>query len=131
MSKITLAATNAPASVQHVQMNDRLTERNSHVPIPSLGSINDVRAELDAIFEDIKRMHEQEPDEVMVVCSARSARLSELRMLIYRVEDLLSYWKPIRTHEVDPAMEELRFQFNLASRLLTQRQLDWDMTRGS
>lgn len=130
MSKLTLETTKAGEAPQPMaSMPQRMVAQNSK-EVPGLGSINSVRAELDSMFEKIRGFETSEPDETMVVCSALSARLSEIRMRIHRVESVLAYWKSVRTQEVDPAIEEVRFQYNLASRLLTQRQLDWDMSKG-
>jgi hypothetical protein len=59
-----------------------------------------------------------------------SARLSELRVKIMRVEDFRQEWRPIRTREIEPALEELQRQYQIASRLHSVRELDWKMESG-
>lgn len=94
------------------------------------GSIDSVRAEIDDAFDDMKTCVNREPDEAMRICGGQSARLSELRVRIQRIEDFHRIWRPIRTREIEPALEELRNQFSVASRLLSVRELDWRMEGG-
>lgn len=94
------------------------------------GSIDSVRQELDDAFADMKEFHNREPDEVMRVAGGHSARLAELRGRIQRVEDRLRQWKPVRTREIEPALEELRNQFEIASRRHAVREFDWKMETG-
>jgi hypothetical protein len=51
------------------------------------GSILTVRAEVDDAFADMKTFHNLEPDECMRMAGGHSARLSELRVKMMRVED--------------------------------------------
>ena len=95
------------------------------------GSINSVRAELDAAFGDMRGFYEMEPDEVMRMCSAHSARLSELRVRIQRVEDFHRQWQPVRVREVEPTLDELQRQYAIASRLHSVRELDFKMEGGT
>lgn len=97
---------------------------------PGIGSIESVRREIDDAFEDMKTFHNREPDEVMRMCGGHSARLSEIRVQIQRVEVYLRQWKPIRTAEIEPCLEELKNQFSIASRLQSVRELDWKMASG-
>lgn len=65
------------------------------------------------------------------MCSGHSARLSEIRVKIYRIEDMHRQWRAIREREVEPTLKELESQFNTASRLLSARDLDYRMERGT
>lgn len=94
------------------------------------GSIDSVRVEIDDAFEDMKLCANSDPDEAMRLCGGHSARLSELRVRIQRVEDFHRQWKAIRTREIEPALEELANQFAIASRLHSVRELDWRMETG-
>lgn len=96
----------------------------------ALGSIDDVRVEVDDAFSDMRQFHQMEPDEVMRICSGHSARMSELRVQIQRIEDVHRQWKPVRTREVEPTLEELKQQYLIASRLQSVRELDWRMSVG-
>jgi hypothetical protein len=94
------------------------------------GSIDTVRAEIDDAFADMKNFHNMEPDEIMRMTGGHSARLSELRVRIQRVEDWKREWRNIRTREIEPALEELERQYTIASRLHSIRELDYKMETG-
>jgi hypothetical protein len=94
------------------------------------GSIDSVREEIDEAYADIKTFHNREPDEVFRMVSGHSGRLAELRGRIYRVENFARQWQPIRAREIEPALDELAKQYQIASRLLTVRELDWKMETG-
>ena len=99
--------------------------------IPAIGTIDDLRQEIADAFADMAEFHLKEPDEAMIICGAQSARLSEMRVILQRLEDFPQYrpLKAVRTRELEPCIDELKFQFQLASRLLSARQLDWEMSR--
>lgn len=94
------------------------------------GSIDTVRAEIDDAFKDMKTFYQLEPDEVMRMAMGHSARLSELRGRCERIEDYKREWKNIRTRELEPAIKALEFQYGVASRLHSVRELDWKMESG-
>lgn len=93
-------------------------------------SIDLVRQEIDDAFEDMKTFHNREPDEIMRMCGGHSARLSEIRVRIQRIEDWKREWKNIRTREIEPAIEELDRQYTIASRLHSIRELDYKLEAG-
>jgi hypothetical protein len=93
-----------------------------------LGSIDSVRAEVADAYSDMKGFHNIEPDQVLRYCSGHSARLSEIKVLISQVEPIVRQWRTVRVNEVEPAIEELRSQFSIASRLIAVRELDWKMS---
>lgn len=102
-----------------------------NVVYPDVGmSITQVRAEIDDAYDDMKAFHQREPDEVFRRVSGHSSRLSELRGRAQRVEDRAPIWKQLRTREIEPALDELNKQFQIASRLLSVRDLDWRMETG-
>lgn len=94
------------------------------------GSIDSVRQEIDDAFADMKTFRTSEPDQIMRVCSGHSARLSELRVRIERIEDFQREWKGVRTREIEPTLQELERQYAIASRLHSVRELDWKMESG-
>jgi len=94
------------------------------------GSIDTVRVEVDDAFHDMKTFHNLEPDEIMRMCGGHSARLSEIRVRIQRIEDWKREWKNIRTREIEPAIEELDRQYTIASRLHSIRELDYKLETG-
>lgn len=94
------------------------------------GTVSSIRQEVDDAFADMKTFHQLEPDAVMRITSGHSARLSEIRVRIMRIEDFAREWKPVRTREVEPALEELERQYTIASRLHSVRELDYRMETG-
>lgn len=94
------------------------------------GSMESIRQEVDDAFADMKTFMTREPDEIMRICSGHSARLSEIRVRIQRIEDFHRQWKPVRVREVEPTLDELERQFTIASRLQSVRELDYRMERG-
>lgn len=94
------------------------------------GSIASVRQEIDDCFADIKTFSNREPDEVMRLVSGWSARFSELKVRIRRIEDTHREWFPVRDREIEPVLDELQQQYVIASRLLTVRELDYKMSLG-
>ena len=93
-------------------------------------SIDQVREEVSDAFADMRTFFHREPDEIMRMCGGHSARLSELRVLVMRIEDFRREWRSIRTRELEPAIEELQRQYQIASRLHSVRELDWKMESG-
>lgn len=93
-------------------------------------SIDQVRGEIDDAFADMRDFYTKEPDEIIRLCSGHSARLSELRVRIQRVEDMRREWRNVRTREIEPALEELERQYVSASRLHSIRELDFRMAGG-
>lgn len=118
----------SPAPIQQQPMQH--PGMNTSQVFARIGSIDSVRAEVDDAFADMKTFHNLEPDEVMRMCGGHSARLSEIRVQIQRIEVIHRQWKPIRTNEVEPTIEELKNQYLIASRLHSVRELDFKMATG-
>ena len=94
------------------------------------GSIESVRAEIDDAFKDMKTFFNREPDEIMRLCGGHSARLAELRVRIQRIEDFHRQWKAVRVREIEPALDQLRNQYEIASRLHSVREFDFKLEGG-
>lgn len=97
---------------------------------PGLGTIATVHGEVDDVLADMKEFYRAEPDQVMAAVSGHMARLVEMSILIGRIQITNRQWKPVGD-EIDKMIAALREQFQVASRLITVRQLDQDLTRGS
>lgn len=117
-----------PAPVQQQPMQH--PGMNTSQVFGVLGSIDSVRKEIDDAFADMKSFHNLEPDEVMRMCGGHSARLQEIRVQINRIEVVARQWKPIREREIEPAIDELKQQYLIASRLHSVRELDFKMAGG-
>ena len=99
--------------------------------IQALGGSNaSVRQEIDDAFEHMKVFKDEEPDQIMRLSGAYSARLSYVRVRCMRIEDWYRPAKDLRTRELEPCIEELRNQDLIASRLHSVRELDWKMESG-
>lgn len=87
-----------------------------------------VRAEVDRYCKGLRRLNEMDPSEVFQKLSSISARLSEIRIRLLRVEGR----KPaaLRTKEIDPLLEEVDRQFKFHSRLQATREMDASLIRG-
>jgi len=98
---------------------------------PTIGaSIDDVRGEVDDAYAEMKTFLNNEPDYCMRMISGHSARLSELRVRIMRIEDYRREWGNVRTRELEPCLQELERQYNISSRLHSVRELDFKMSQG-
>lgn len=88
-----------------------------------LGTREEIQSELDDIAAAMRGFYAKAPDQVMKECSAYSARLSELYVLLHRVEGIDRQYTRLRTQQVEIYREELREQWKTASRLIeVQRQ---------
>jgi hypothetical protein len=98
--------------------------------VSALGTRAEIEAELDRMVSEVKEFYGYEPDQVMRICSAFSARLTELSMHLHRVEGRFREYKQVRTMQVQPLLAELDRQFRLASRSVEMRRQDLELMRG-
>lgn len=82
-----------------------------------------VEAEIDLMLRAVRTFWEMEPDQVMRMSSAITARATELLIQLHRAEGRRE-WSRIRTMQVTPLLAELDRQFKVASRLLEVRKQD-------
>lgn len=85
-------------------------------------------SEINVYVASMVHWHDREPDEVLLACSAYSARLSEMRIHLQRRNSALC--KQLLTREVDPLIGQIEFQFRVHSRLLSAREFDFRMAGG-
>lgn len=90
----------------------------------TLGSREDIELELDGILVLIRDFWSLQPDQVMAQCAAYMARLTELEVLLHRVEARDRRYKQIRTMQVQKILGALEDQFKIASRLVEVRRQD-------
>lgn len=86
-------------------------------------------AELDTYYAGMATFEGMEPDEVMARLAAMVARLTEIRARLHRLGTTRA--TQLRTKEIDPLLDSLRILFQIHSRLLSSRQMEWDMARGA
>lgn len=87
-------------------------------PPGHLGDRDEIEKELDLIAAAIRVFHRKQPDRVMRECSGYSARLTELCVLLHRVEGSNRQYTRIRTQQVERFLAELDRQYKTASRLI-------------
>jgi len=112
----------AEASV--VEMNDQEVGR----PPVSTDPVEQIRIELDAYYDEMKRFSTMDLGSVFQRLAAFSARASEVRGLLTR-SDRRTFASCI-TKELDPFIAECDRQFRLWSRFQAIRQMDFDLSKG-
>lgn len=93
------------------------------------GSLNSIRQELADAWADMGTLVNREPDEIMRMCGGHAARIAELRKNALAVDE----WRiarDLRVREIEPCLEELRWQWSNGSRLHSTRELDWRIESG-
>lgn len=100
-------------------------------PAGSLGTRQDIESEIDSIAAAVRTFDVKQPDQVMRECAAYSARLTELTVLLHRVESKDRQYTRVRTQQVEKFLAELDRQFKIASRLVEVARQDLDLLRGS
>jgi len=94
-----------------------------------LGDRHEIEEELNGIAAAMRQFHIKHPDQVMRECSAYGARLTELAVLLHRVESSDRQYTRIRTQQVDRFLKEIESQFKTASRLVEIHRQDLEMMR--
>lgn len=94
-----------------------------------LGSRKDIEDEIDEILRSVRTFHLKQPDQVMREGSAYSARLTELQVLLHRVESTDRQYTRVRTQQVERVLTEIERQFKTASRLLESSRQDLELLR--
>ncbi len=87
-----------------------------------------VEDEIDLMLRAVRGFWDMEPDQVMQMCSAMSARATELSVHLHRLEGKRE-WRQIRTMQVERLLSELDRQFKIASRMLEVRRQDIETSR--
>jgi len=98
-------------------------------PAGYLGTRAEIEYELDGMAYAVRSFALKQPDQVMRECAAYSARLTELAVLLHRVESLDRQYTRIRTQQVERWLTELERQFKTASRLVEVARHDLELMR--
>lgn len=93
-------------------------------PPGHLGPRDEIEKELDLIAAVIRTFHRKPADMVLRECSAYSARLTEMAVLLHRVEGSNRHYTRIRTQQVERFLAELDRQWKTASRLIEVNRQD-------
>src|SRR4051794_20975157 len=94
----------------------------------ALVSREHVEAEIDMMLRAVRGFWDMEPDQVMRMCSAMTARCTELSVHLHRLEGKRE-WKQIRTMQIERLLAELDRQWKTASRMLEVRRQDIEASR--
>lgn len=89
----------------------------------------DIQDQIDKILKVAQGISALQPDEAMLICSSNLAYLTEIYIQILRVEHIQRDLKQVRTQEVVMTMELLRDSYKIASRLITVRGMDVELSR--
>lgn len=98
-------------------------------PPGHIGDRDEIEKELDLIAAAIRRFHQLPADRVMRECAGYSARLTEMAVLLHRIEGQSRQYTRIRTQQVERFLVELDRQFKTASRLIEVSRQDIDLMR--
>ncbi len=82
-----------------------------------------VEDEIDLMLRAVRGMWDMEPDQVMRMISAMSARLTEMATHLHRLEGKRE-WRQVRTMQVERLLAECDRQFKLSSRMVEIRRQD-------
>lgn len=99
-------------------------------PPGHLGPREQVEKELDLIAAAIRRFYALAPDAVMRECSAYTARLTEMCVLLHRIEGSSRQWTRVRTQQVQRFLDECDRQWKTASRLIEVARQDLTVLGG-
>lgn len=98
-------------------------------PSGHLGPRAEIERELDLIAAAIRTFYAKPADMVMRECSAYTARLTELAVLLQRRETTDRVYLRIRTQQVQRFLEECDRQWKTASRLVEIYRQDMELNR--
>lgn len=88
-----------------------------------------VEDEIDLMLRTMREFHGMEPDQVLMMSSALSARASEMAVHLQRLENKHREWRQLRTMQVNVVLAELDRQFKQHSRLVEVRRQDLELNR--
>lgn len=94
-----------------------------------LGTRQEIELELDGIAMAMRAFALKQPDQVMREVAAYSARLTELTVLLHRVESTDRQYTRVRTQQVEKFLAELDRQFKISSRLVEVMRQDLELMR--
>lgn len=92
-----------------------------------LVSRESVEDEIDLMLRTVRGFWSMQPDQVMLACSAMTARCTELGVHLHRLEGKRE-WRQIRTMQVERLLLEFDRQWRTASRLIEVRRQDINLS---
>lgn len=119
MTERSVEGTNAAGFV-----DDLVPDVVAQLAAGELGTREQVEEEIDLMLRTVREFWSMEPDQVMRMVGALSARCTELYIHLHRVEGSRREWRQVRTQQVDVLLTELDRQHKLASRAIEVRRQD-------
>lgn len=123
-----MAQYTAEGTTEAGYIDDLVPEVVEEMAWGALVSREHVEAEIDMMLRAVRGFWDMEPDQVMRMTSAMSARCTELGVHLHRLEGKRE-WKQIRTMQTERLLTELDRQFKVASRMLEVRRQDIETSR--
>lgn len=109
-------------------ISDLVPEVAEQLAWGALVSRQHVEDEIDLMLRAVRGFWDMEPDQVLTMTSALSARCTELAIHLHRLEGKRE-WRQIRTLQVERLLSELDRQFKAASRMVEIRRQDIEVNR--
>lgn len=125
--KFTVEESNAGAREEGF-LSDLVPEVAEQLAWGALVSRQHVEDEIDMMLRAIRGFWDMQPDQVMLMCSAMTARCTELAIHLHRLEGKRE-WRQIRTQQVERLLAELDRQYRGASRMVEIRRQDIETNR--
>lgn len=119
----------AAGNAEEGLLGDLVPEVAAEMSWGALVDRDHVEAELDMIARAIRGFWDMEPDQVMRMISAMSARLTEMCMHLHRLEGKRE-WRQVRTMQAERLIAELDRQFKCHSRNVELRRQDMYLEGG-
>lgn len=110
--------------------NDDRPQRRSMEPLlvnSKSEELGEWRKELDEYYDQMQQFANREPDEIFMMLSAYTSRVSYIRSQIMRSNSRIM--QAFRTGEIDPFINECDRQFKFWSRVQSVAQMDWNAQR--
>jgi hypothetical protein len=118
----------AAGAAEEGYISDLVPEVAEQFAWGELVSRKHVEDEIDLMLRAVRGFWDMEPDQVMQMTSALSARCTELAVHLHRLEGKRE-WRQVRTQQVERLIAELDRQFKIASRMLEVRRQDIETSR--
>lgn len=109
-------------------VDDLVPEVAAEMAWGALVSRENVESEIDMMLRALRGFWDMEPDQVLRMCSALSARCTEMAVHLHRLEGKRE-WRQVRTQQVERLLAELDRQFKNHSRLIEMRRQDLENLR--
>ena len=109
-------------------VGDLVPEVAAQLAWGALISRQHVEDEIDLMLRAVRGFWDMQPDQVMQMAAAMTARCTEMAIHLHRLEGKRE-WRQIRTMQVERLLAELDRQFKVASREVEIRRQDLETSR--